>query len=62
MNIGRAVTPYAQMQPPTRNLQEIIRFFNDAKARKLRLVFVVVPDRPPNVYSKFYDLFKNKIN
>ncbi|XP_033207936.1 protein argonaute-2-like [Belonocnema kinseyi] len=52
MNIGRAVTPYAQMQPPTRNLQEIIKFFNEAKARKLRLVFVVVPDRPPNVYSK----------
>ncbi|XP_043472206.1 protein argonaute-2-like isoform X2 [Leptopilina heterotoma] len=52
MQIGCARTPYGQMRAPTQNLQEVIRFFNDVKKDKLLLVFVVVPDRPPNIYSK----------
>ncbi|XP_051175773.1 protein argonaute-2-like isoform X2 [Leptopilina boulardi] len=52
MSIGCARTPYGQLQAPTRSLQDVIRFFNDAKRNKLKLVFVVVPDRPPNIYSK----------
>ncbi|XP_043269345.1 protein argonaute-2-like [Venturia canescens] len=51
MDIGRPLTPFKKMRAPNQDVQEIIQFFNEKKAKKLKLIIVVVPNTIGSVYS-----------